>query len=111
MTAGSGRTRRNDCADAGSRWPDFWWPPSPPVEVEHRFTRERRSTAEATIELVEVPFLRLRAYLPENLALSARGYRTWVSAIQAAMEEPVGILDDATQTLSVGGHLVRIGQP
>ena len=91
--------------------PDFWWPPTPPAEVEHRFTRERRSTAEATIELVEVPFLRLRAYLPENLARSAQGYRTWVSAIQAAMEEPVGILDDATQTLSVGDHRVCIRQP
>ena len=91
--------------------PDFWWPVNPPAEVEHRFTRERRSTADARIELVEVPFLRLRAYLPEDLIPADRGYREWVAAIQSALEEPAGVLDDATQTLSIGGHRVRIGEP
>ena len=91
--------------------PDFWWPANPPFEVEHRFTRERRSTADARVELVEVPFLRLRAYLPETLIPADQGYREWVSAIQAALEEPVGVLDDATQTLSIGGHRIHIREP
>ena len=91
--------------------PDFWWPANPPFEVEHRFTRERRSTADARVELVEVPFLRLRAYLPETLIPADQGYREWVSAIQAALEEPVGVLDDATQTLLIGGHRVHIREP
>ena len=91
--------------------PEFWWPASPPVDVEHRFTGERRSTADARIELVEVPFPRLRAYLPGDLIPADRGYREWVAAIQAALEEPVGVLDDASQTLSIGGHRVHIPEP
>lgn len=91
--------------------PEFWWPASPSFEVENRFTGERRSTAEAVIELVDVPFLRLRAYLPEALTPAHQGYREWVADIQAALEEPVGVLDDATQTLSITGHRVRIREP
>ena len=89
--------------------PDFWWPNDPPRLVTHRHTGEQRSTAAAKIDLVDVPFLRLRSYLPE--ISSYGGYREWVATIQDALDQPVGVLDDASQTLTVAGYQVRITEP
>ena len=89
--------------------PDFWWPNNPPRMVTHRHTDEQRSTSAAVIDLVDVPFLRLRSYLPE--ISSYGGYREWVATIQNALDRPAAVLDDASQTLSVAGHQVCITEP
>ncbi len=60
---------------------DFWWPGGPPGELVR--DGKRLSTADAQVELVQVPFVTLAAWMdPSELAPLVRGERGYRALVQ-----------------------------
>lgn len=86
---------------------DFYYPPAEP---EVLFTRENKPihTSDAKITLAEIPFVRLRHGLPENLLEGGASFSEAVQSAQQAMGEPALALDYANRTLDCSGKRVAL---
>lgn len=71
--------------------PDFFYPPRRPVTLETR-TGKQVSTADAKVDLADIPFVRLRDRLPRSLL----GGGSFVDAVEAAqkLEKPPELIVD-----------------
>ena len=74
--------------------PEFFYPPRTPRVL---FTRENRpiNTADATIQLANIPFVRLRQGLPQQMLSGAWSYSETVAHTQVRFAAPELILDRA----------------
>lgn len=86
------------------RMTDFFYIPREPQMVSSANGREM-STADARIELAEIPFLRLRQSVKEPI-LQAKviDFGALTSAFQSALERPALHFFDDESRLSFGGH-------
>jgi CRISPR-associated protein (TIGR02584 family) len=76
------------------RDPEFWWP------------QDDSGKGRPAIELVEIPFLRLRDRLPGPMLETS--FRSAVAAFQSALDADRVMLDDARRVVSVGSGEVRL---
>jgi CRISPR-associated protein (TIGR02584 family) len=86
--------------------PDFFYPPKRPRMLYDRMNRPVR-TDQAQLVLADIPFLRLRGQLPENLLSEGRSYSTTVAEAQAALD-PVLEIDMSARAARFGGRAVKL---
>jgi CRISPR-associated protein (TIGR02584 family) len=70
--------------------PDFFYPPRRPRVLYDRMNRPVR-TDQAQLVLADIPFLRLRGQLPEELLADGRPYSETVAEAQAALDPALEI--------------------
>jgi hypothetical protein len=85
--------------------PDFFYPPKRPRVLYDRMNRPVRSD-QAQLVLADIPFLRLRGQLPEELLAAGRSYSETVAEAQAALPPLALHLDATTRTAVAGGEAV-----
>lgn len=73
--------------------PEFFWPPAHPARLLGQRGGPPLDTSRARVELIEVPFVRLRDELPPDLLATSRPFAQAVAAVQAALGEPRLTLD------------------
>jgi CRISPR-associated protein (TIGR02584 family) len=88
--------------------PDFFYPPSSPITLVIPPRKDYVSTADAQIRLAEIPIVRLRSGLDDNLLRGALSYSEAVARAQEALEEPDLLIDLATRRVSLQGHVFSL---
>jgi CRISPR-associated protein (TIGR02584 family) len=94
-------------ASSFEQHPDFFYPPPVPRVLTGR-AGEPLSTADAHLILADIPFVRLRAGLPEDLLSGAASYSQAIASAQAAVNEPGLLLDPASLTATCDGRAIRL---
>lgn len=88
--------------------PQFFFPPARPevliVPPDGRPVR----TDSAAVTLAEIPFVRLRDGLPEELLSSGASYVDAVAAAQAGLDEPELVVDVAARVVRAAGREIRL---
>ena len=91
--------------------PNFWWVPKVPLRIAVGPQGEEtwRSTNEAAIEVVPIPFVRLR-HLVGEASLDNRdiNFARFVVDAETAMDRELLVLDDEKLELRVGRHSTRL---
>ena len=86
--------------------PDFFFPPKTPRRLATR-DGNHIDTADAAVTLAEIPFVRLRHGLPEELAKGAASFSETVAALQCSFAPPELVVDMKRAKLYCGG--IEIG--
>jgi CRISPR-associated protein (TIGR02584 family) len=88
--------------------PDFFYIPKVPKTVVTRNGR-KLSTADATIEIAEIPFLRLRGWVDEPILKAPTiDFAAVTRSVQAALDRPIVIFNDDDCRLSIGGNAFEL---
>lgn len=87
--------------------PEFFYPPKTPRRLATRDGRHI-DTGEAVVTLAEIPFVRLRHGLPDDLISGAASFSDTVIALQSSFAEPELILDMQAAKLYCGGIEVKL---
>ena len=88
--------------------PQFFFPPArPEVLIVPPDGRPVRTDA-AAVTLAEIPFVRLRDGLPDDLLSSGASYVDAVAAAQAGVDEPELVLDVAGRKARAAGREIRL---
>lgn len=87
--------------------PEFFFPPATPRRLA---TREGRhiDTAEARVDLAEIPVVRLRHGLPEGLRAGRAGYVDTVAALNMSFAPPRLVIDLAVKQATFGTCAVTL---
>jgi hypothetical protein len=93
-------------ADSFVTRPDFFYPPKSPRVIYDQMNRPVR-TDQAQLVLADIPFLRLRGQLPENLLAEGRSYSETVAEAQAALD-PTLEIDIRTGRVRCGGRFIKL---
>lgn len=95
--------------DRAFEWhPQFFFPPArPEVLIVPPDGRPVRTDA-AGVTLAEIPFVRLRDGLPDELLSSGASYVDAVAAAQAGVDEPELVLDIAGRVARAAGRELRL---
>lgn len=86
---------------------DFFYPPAAPAQMKTR-SGETVSTADAQVLLSEIPFVRLRHYLPRELLQGGARFSDVVEAVAETVGPPTLVYDEAGQRLYCGGVVVEM---
>ncbi len=87
--------------------PDFYYPSKKSRVI---YTRDNRplDTQEAKVSLAEIPFVRLRNDIPENLLKGTAGFLETINLARKAELPPELIIDVADKKLSANGIVVTL---
>ncbi|MFZ1413169.1 MAG: CRISPR-associated ring nuclease Csm6 [Defluviicoccus sp.] len=81
---------------------DFWWIPKEPIQVFNRRDNAWYSTADARIDLAEIPFLRLHQFVGQTILRDQNiDFARVVRGVQAALEGPTIRLDDKNRHIFI----------
>jgi CRISPR-associated protein (TIGR02584 family) len=89
-----------------SSWNFFY--PTPQSRVIEVAGNKLADTAQAQVTLAEIPFVSLRAELPQALLEGRAGFADTVSAAQAALAAAELVLDPATRRVRMAGKVLRL---
>ncbi|KXW57581.1 CRISPR-associated protein (Cas_NE0113) [Ferrovum myxofaciens] len=87
--------------------PDFFYPPKNPRRLSTR-DGQHIDTGDAIVQLAEIPFVRLRHGLPENLVRGSATFSETVSALQRSFALPELVIDMKEKKIHCGGIEVRL---
>lgn len=87
--------------------PEFFYPPAKPKVI---LTREGRpvKTDTASITLGDIPFVRLRYGLGDNIIKGNTSYRDTVKIAQQEMEPPTLLINLHDKTITAGTHCISL---
>lgn len=89
-----------------SSWNFFY--PTPQSRVIEVAGNKLADTAQAQVTLAEIPFVSLRAELPQALLAGRAGFADTVSAAQAALAPAELVLDPTTRRARMAGKILRL---
>ncbi len=89
-----------------SSWNFFY--PTPYSSVIETRNQSLANTRDARVELAEIPFVRLRQGMDENLIKGETGFVAAVRAAQRALEPPRLRIDLAGQCIEAGGQRIEL---
>lgn len=90
--------------------PEFFYPPRQPVVLRARRDGLSHSTAEARVQVAEIPFIRLGSGMPQNLLDGDAGFAETIAAAERHLGPPLLTIDLDEQRLSCGQQPVKLGR-
>ncbi len=88
--------------------PEFFYPAREKRVLFGRLDGRPLNAAEAVVELIDIPFVRLRPWLGQNLRRGKGSYEELVSTVQKKIDSHVLILDAERSSISYAGRIVRL---
>jgi len=84
--------------------PEFFYPPRTPRVLITGAPPQQKpvSTADAEVSLAEIPFLRLRQMLPQELLAGANSWQELIRRAQASISTPTLVIDLQTKSFRAG---------
>lgn len=90
---------------------EFWWKPKEPrmVSVSVDGLEQQRSTDEATIDVAQIPFVRLRYLIPEKRSLdNLDDFKELVTEVNAGVEQQRVVLTDSRLEVRFGDQTANL---
>jgi CRISPR-associated protein (TIGR02584 family) len=81
---------------------DFYYPPPTPLVLHHPHSEKPVSTEQAHIHLAEIPFVRMRHGLPDDVLETDSGFDALVDIAQQRLGSPELVLDLETRRVRCG---------
>ncbi|MCG5531155.1 CRISPR-associated ring nuclease Csm6 [Halorhodospira halochloris] len=88
--------------------PSFFYPPPEPVTLQLQARNDLISTAEAQVRLADLPFVRLREELGEDLPYAGLSFSEAVTCAQQVMTPPQLTLNLAERTATLQGRDIKL---
>ena len=89
---------------------DFWWKPKKPriIQVGPKDQKQSLSTEEATIDVAQIPFVRLRYLMPEKSLNKLNDFQEFVTEANAGVEQQRVVLTDSRLEVRFGDQAVEL---
>ena len=89
---------------------DFWWKPKKPriIQVGPKDQKQSLSTEEATIDVAQIPFVRLRYFMPEKSLNKLNDFQEFVTEANAGVEQQRVVLTDSRLEVRFGDQAVEL---
>ncbi|HJU41088.1 MAG TPA: CRISPR-associated ring nuclease Csm6 [Tahibacter sp.] len=96
--------------DPFEQHPDFFYPPPRPEILRGRRDDLSYSTADARVQIADVPFIRLGSGMPRELLTGDAGFADIVAAAELHLGQPRLTLDVERRIVRCGGQRVTLGR-
>ena len=89
---------------------DFWWKPKKPriIQVGSKDQKQSLSTEEATIDVAQIPFVRLRYLISEKSLNTLNDFQEFVTEANENVEQQRVLLTDSRLEVQFGDQAVKL---
>ncbi|MBK8972671.1 MAG: TIGR02584 family CRISPR-associated protein [Hahellaceae bacterium] len=88
----------------------FYYPTPTPMKLQHRFTSEYVDAAKARVNLIQIPFVRMREEMPKSLVQHQRSYTETVDKLNQYYDpsQRSVVVDSRQMTLMLEGKQINL---
>lgn len=86
----------------------FYYPTPYDVFVEQKYTHKRLNAKNAKVWLADIPFVRLRSYIPEKSLLTQSGFSEVVNAINLANQSLKVVVNELDKTIAITNKICKL---